>query len=100
MVGYIPHYQKKNRIAAKRERELVHAIRNGYAADKVARVAERLRDAKLSAAKSKWAAGTSAQSHEFDASELAKTDKSVARWLNDSTDEIVERYRRCAGKET
>ena len=28
VAGYVPHYQKKNRIAVKREKELVHAIRS------------------------------------------------------------------------
>ena len=94
MTGYIPHYQKKNRIAAKRERELVHAIRNELGSEKISRAAERLRDAKLAAAKSLWAANTSAQSHEFDSAYLAKNDKSIAKWLDSSTEEIVEVYAR------
>ncbi len=94
MAGYIPHYQKKNRIAAKRERELIHAIRNELESARVERAAERLREAKLAAAKSRWAAGTSAQSHEFDAAALARKDKSVARWLSSTTEEIVEIYSR------
>ena len=94
MTGYIPHYQKKNRIAVKRERELVHAIRNELDSEKINRAAERLREAKLAAAKSRWAAKTVAQSHEFDAASLAKNDKSIARWLNSSTEEIVQIYAR------
>ena len=94
MTGYVPHYQKKNRIAAKRERELVHAIRNELDSEKINRAAERLREAKLAAAKSKWAAKTSAQSHEFDPAYLAKNDKSIAKWLNSSTEEIIEMYAR------
>ena len=96
MAGYIPHYQKKNRIAAKRERELVHAIRNEFSSVKLDQAAERLREAKLAAAKSRWAASTSAQSHDFDPAHLAKKDKSIARWLNSSTEEIVEIYTRRA----
>ncbi len=96
MAGYLPHYQKKNRIAAKRERELVHAIRNEFDSVKVDKAAERLRAAKLAAAKSRWASKTSAQSHEFDATRLAKNDKSIAKWLNSSTEEIVEVYARRA----
>ncbi len=94
MAGYVPHYQKKNRIAAKRERELVHAIRNELDSHKIDRAAERLREAKLAAAKSRWAANTSAQSHEFDPTHLARTDKTIRKWLKSSTEEIVQIYAR------
>ena len=96
MAGYLPHHQKKNRIAAKRERELVHAIKNDLSQDKINQAAERLREAKLAAAKSRWAVGTSAPSHDFDPAQLADADKSIAKWLEASTSEIVEHYLRVA----
>ena len=93
MAGYVPHY-KKNRIAAKRERELVHAIRNEFDSQKIARAVERLREAKLAVAKTRWAAKKSAQSYEFDPVHLAKEDKSNAKWLNSSTEGIIKIYAR------
>ena len=94
MAGYLPHYQKKNRIAAKRERELLHAIRQGLDAQKVVRAAERLKDAKISAFKSKWAQENSAPSHDFSATSLAADDKRIAKWLKLSPEEIIEKYAR------
>ena len=98
MAGYLPHYQKKNRIAAKRERELIHAIRNELDSEKIDRAVERLRESKLAAEKSRWAAKTSAQSHEFEPVYLAKSNKSIAKWLNSSTQEIIDIYARGVSK--
>jgi len=98
VTGYLPHYQKKNRIAAKRERELLHAIRNRYDSQKIALAAERLRDAKIAAFKSKWARKYSAPSHDFSVTSMAKMDRRVAKWLEWSSEEIIEKYARKEAK--
>jgi hypothetical protein len=94
MTRYLANHQKKNRIFAKRERELVHAIKNGLPAKELAKRAGRARDAKISVFKCRFAKSTELQPHAFSIEDLAKKDEQVRKWLTASTSEIVEMYRR------
>jgi hypothetical protein len=93
MTAYIANHEKKNRIFAKRERVLVHAIKNGYSTEKIAIAAEKLRGAKMAVFKCRFARSTVRQPHTFAPEELAFHDGQVQQWLSISTAEIIERYR-------
>tara|TARA_R110002096_G_scaffold80412_3_gene188401 strand:+ start:380 stop:673 length:294 start_codon:yes stop_codon:yes gene_type:complete len=94
MAGYVPNYQKKNKIAAKRERELLHAIRHNFDQDKILLAAQKFQDAKIAAAKSRWAQRTFAPSHDFSAEAIAKEDKRLAKWVDTTPEKIAETYAR------
>ena len=93
MAGYVPNYQKKNRLFAKRERELVHALRNRFSIRKIDLAAEKLRMAKIAVFKSRFARGTALQPHTFSPEEMAARDEQVRKWLSMSTADIIDRYR-------
>jgi hypothetical protein len=92
MAGYIPSYQKKNRIAAKRERELSHAIRHEFSPDKIENAAEALRQAKLSAYKAQWAARSHQPLQYYSADGAAVTHEHVAKWASASIKTIIDWY--------
>lgn len=93
MTAYIANHQKKNRIFAKRVRELVHAIKNGYSSEKLAVAAERVREAKMNVFKCRFAKSTVSQAHNFSPAELAAGDAKIREWLTMSTAEIIEKHR-------
>ena len=94
MAGYRPNYQKKLRIAAKRERELLHAIRHAYSKDKIVDVAERLRHAKLAAYKAQWAQHTSSRLENYSVAVEAEKHKHIAKSLNAPVETMIEWYTR------
>jgi hypothetical protein len=93
MAGYVPNYQKKNRIFAKREQELLHAIKHGCPSEKLLKLAGKLRAAKIAVFKSRFAETTLKEPHEFDPHEIASRSRQVQRWISMAADEIVDFYR-------
>jgi uncharacterized protein YecE (DUF72 family) len=93
MPAYIANHEKKNRIFAKRERELIHAVKNDLPSKEVSSRAESVREAKMSVFKCRFAKSTSLQPHAFSPEELAAVDEEVRKWWSMSTAEIIEMYR-------
>lgn len=95
MAGYVPNYQKKNRIFAKREQELLHAIKHGGSRQTLLKLAEKLRTAKIAVFKSRFAETTLMEPHKFDPHDIALHNGQVQRWISMAADEIVDLY--CSG---
>lgn len=93
MTAYIAHHEKKNRIFAKREREMLHAIKHSFSDDKLALAAEKLRVAKINVFKCRFSKDSAKQPHSFSAAEFAEHDKGLERWLAMTSEEIVDMYR-------
>jgi hypothetical protein len=93
MAGYLPNYQKKNRIFAKREQELLHAIKHGCPPEKLLKLVEKLRAAKIAVFKSRFAEATLMEPHKFDPHDIASHNRQVQRWISMTADEIVDLYR-------
>jgi hypothetical protein len=94
MTAYIANHEKKNRIFAKRERELRHAIKHGFPPEKLMVAAERVRAAKIAVFKCRFSKDSENQPHNFSPEEIAVHDRQVQLWLARSADEIIEVYRR------
>ena len=90
MTNYVPDHKKKIRILEKRERELLHAIKNGLGIEKITKAAERVRDAKLNAYKSKLAQIPPVEGR-WERRE-AMWNKKTLEWQSVSVVEIVDRY--------
>jgi hypothetical protein len=93
MAGIVPDHQGKNRIFAKRKRELLHAIRHDHPCEKLVKLAEKLRVAKIAVFKCRFALKSRLEPHEFDPHEEAAHDKQIQRWLSMTPDEIVDMHR-------
>src|SRR5262245_36330095 len=93
MASNIPHHDQKNRIFAKRERALIHAIKKGFSREKIATAAERLREAKIAVFKCRFALYTIREPHTFSAEEMAISDEQVRKWISMRTIDIIEMYR-------
>jgi len=93
MTAYIANHEKKNRLFAKRDRELIHAIKNGFSSKKIGLAAEKVRKAKMAVFKCRFAKSTVLQPYTFSPEEVAANDKQVRDWLSMSTADIIERYR-------
>ncbi len=94
MAGIVPHFQGKNRTFRKKERELSHAIKHNYSGEKLALVAEELRQAKLKSIKAKLDQKYGGPSHKITIDMMANTNKGAKKWVSLSTGEIIEIYRR------
>ena len=94
MTAYVANHEKKNRLFAKRERELIHALKHSFSDDKTAAAAERLRDAKMGAFKCQFARFTAHQPHTLSPQEMAADNEQVRKWLLKSTADIIETYRK------
>lgn len=94
MTAYIASHEKKNRIFAKRERELIHAIKHQLPDKKLLGLAEKMKLAKLSAIKCRFMKNSSKQPYLFSLTETASKDKGLEHWLSVSLEELVESYRR------
>lgn len=92
MTAYVANHEKKQRIFEKRERELLHAIKQDHAAEKLTVAAERLRAAKFSVFKCRFSAHSPAQPHHFNAEEAATRNRQLERWLTMTTPEIIAMY--------
>jgi hypothetical protein len=92
MTAYVANHQKKNRIFAKRERELLHAIKHGRPHEKLLVAVEKLRAAKIAVFKCQLTKNSENQPHNFSAEQLALHDKQIEHWLAMTSDEIVAMY--------
>jgi len=54
MTAYVANYLKRKRIFKKREDELLHAIRHEHPPEKLAKAAEKLREARMHVFKAKF----------------------------------------------
>ena len=87
MAAYLANHQKKKRLLAKRERELLHALGNDLSDARIIKAAERLRAAKLSIFEMEFSrASTLSASHYLPEGEALE-------WLEMSVDAIVAKYR-------
>ncbi len=89
MANYLSNHQKKNRIFAKRERELLHAIKHDCPHEKLLEIAEKLRAAKIAVFKSRFAEYT----YNVALDTMASCSKEVQQWISMAPDEIVSIYR-------
>jgi hypothetical protein len=90
MTNYVPDHRKKIRILEKRERELLHAIKNEFGVEKIERAAERVRNAKLNVYKSKLAEIPPVEGRWERREAMWK--KKTLEWQSVSVVEIVDRY--------
>lgn len=86
--------ENKDRIFRKRERELIHAVKNDYSHEKLEQAAENLREAKLRAIKARLDRRSVFPSHTFTHERMGKLDKGAKKWIALSTDDILEMYHR------
>jgi hypothetical protein len=93
MTAYVANHEKKLRIFAKRERELLHAIKHDAPAEKLSVAAERLRAAKINVYKCRFTKNCENQPHNFSPEEYAENNNELQRWLSMTTDDIVKSYR-------
>lgn len=89
MSNYILGTQKKNKIFHKRERELIHAIRNDNWEVKITKSITRLREAKIQAI---WAQDALNNLCAEEKSEFK--DDLINKWNAMSDDEILAKYRK------
>ena len=87
MTAYLKNYQKKKRILAKREKDLVHAIRHQYPPAKLAKAAENLREARIHVFKSEF----SRKNPMLPPGHFEPTDRAL-EWQEYSVAQIVARY--------
>jgi hypothetical protein len=93
MTAYIANHEKKNRIFAKRERELCHAIKHSFPEERLLVAAEKLRSAKVAVFKCRFTKNSENQPYQFAPEEMAAHDRQVQLWLSYSANEIVNLYR-------
>jgi len=88
MTAYLANHQKKQRIFKKRERELIHALKNGHSDEKIEKAVEKLRTAKLNTFKSNFSANSVLPAEYYEPTNEAKI------WESYSVEEIIELYRK------
>jgi hypothetical protein len=93
VTAYIANHEKKNRIFAKRERALAHAIKHRFSGRKISIAAEKLREAKIAVFKCRFASSTLHEPHTFSAEAIAASNKHVQSWISMSTADIIAMYR-------
>jgi hypothetical protein len=81
MSNYVPGYPKRNRVFSKRARELEHAVKHGADPETLAKVVERVREAKLNALKAQKQAPPNKR--------IGDIDSQVARWRTMTGEEII-----------
>ena len=86
MTSYLVNHQKAKRVFAKRETELLHAIKNDYTRAKIVRAAERVREAKIKVFKAVFSQHSVLPASAYEPDEKAK------RWLSRPVEEIIEEY--------
>src|SRR5687768_3198931 len=86
MAGYAPNHRKQHKLFQKRERELLHAISAGVAADKLQEAVENLRHAKLQILKSHFAHKSVLPPSSYVPSKTAKF------WQSLSQEQILNMY--------
>ncbi len=88
MSNYIPNGEKKNRMFTKRVRNLVHALQNDFSGEKIAALAEKVREAKMGVFKCRYA--EFAEPHTFSPEDMAANNEQVHLWISMSTADIIE----------
>ena len=87
MAAYLANHQKKKRLLAKRERELLHALGNDLSDARIIKAAERLRAAKLSIFKMEFSRTSTLPASPY------LPEGEALEWLEMSVDAIVAKYR-------
>jgi hypothetical protein len=87
MANYISGKQKKIKTFKKRERELIHAIKNEYSNEKLIKAVKKLREAKIQAIR----AQSSPANLSVDESSEFKN-RLVNKWELYTDDEIIKLY--------
>jgi len=86
---------RKTSTLRQREEELRNALRHAATAHKIAKAAERIREAKLHQVKAlKFALAEKKLTGGSDEARLASLEREATLWAKMSTDEIVELYRK------
>jgi hypothetical protein len=93
MTVYLANYRKKQRIFAKREQELRHALKHGFPPKKLLRAAEKLRAAKIAVFKCYFSSRGPVQPHTFSPQAMAEHNPDLRQWLEMSAEAIVSMYR-------
>jgi len=88
MTAYVANHEKKNRIFAKREQELLHV-----SDEKIAVAAEKVREAKMNVFKCRFSKSSPHQPHTFLPEQAAADDQKIQQWLLMSTADIIANYR-------
>lgn len=97
MTGYLVNHQKKLKVFEKREEELRHAIRHDLSPERTGRAAERLREAKFAIFKSKFSQHSVLPANRFSIEKAAEDKPAVRKWVEMTTEEIIEKYAAAAG---
>jgi len=87
VTAYVANHQKKKRIFEKREKELLHLIKNGSSYEKIIKSVEKLRVAKLAIFKSEYSQLSILPAHTYQPDEEAK------QWETISADVIIVKYK-------
>ncbi len=87
MTAYLANHQKKHRIFRKREKEIIHAIKNDFSREKLEAAAEKLREAKLNVFKSEFSKKSVLPATSYEPGSKAQ------EWASFSTSEIINSYR-------
>jgi hypothetical protein len=83
VTAYVANHQKKKRIFEKREKELLHLIKNGSSYEKIIKSAEKPRVARLAIFKSEYSRLSILPAHTY------QPDVEAKHWEAISADEIV-----------
>lgn len=86
MTAYIANHQKKKNILLKREQELRHALKHQLSNEKLLKVVEKLREAKLNVFKSEFAKNSALPVSSYIPGEEAM------KWKSLLSEEIIELY--------
>ena len=93
MTAYVANHEKKKRIFAKREQEMLHALKHDLSLEKLLVAAEKLRAAKIGVFKCRFSKNSEKQPHSVSPEEMAAHNDEVKLWLEISVDDIVDLYR-------
>jgi len=88
MTAYIANHQKKKKIFQKREAELRHAMNHHFSEEKIAKAAEKLREAKLNVFKSEFSKQSVLPANRY------VPDKDAKYWETLSIENIISQYQK------
>lgn len=86
MTAYVADHRKKKAIFAKREQELIHALKNGYSKDRVEKAGEKVRSAQLAIFKMAFSRDSVLPASSY------KPGGEALRWQEMSIQEIIDMY--------
>ena len=87
MTSYVVNHLKKKTLLAKRERELVHALRNGFPASRLTRSAEAVRAAQLSVFKMHFSRTSTRPASYY------RPEGEALEWQELSVEDVLDKYR-------